>query len=51
MNKYWSWINAHESSNGFLNREGERGRKIYKEETMQKGKKERSLRSLITHCD
>lgn len=46
-------MNAHESSNGFLNREGERGRKIYKEETMQKEKKkkERSLRSLITHCD
>lgn len=39
MNKYWSWINAHESSNGFLSGEGERGRKIYKEETMQKEKK------------
>jgi len=26
MNKCWSWINAHETSNGFLNREGERER-------------------------
>lgn len=50
MNKCWSWINAHETSNGFLNREGERGRqKIYKEETMQKKRKKE--RSLIAYCD
>lgn len=40
-------MNAHESSNGFLNREGERGRKIYKEETMQKEKKKKEVLEVL----